>query len=644
MIHFVFSDKSKQYLFLKVDNSKDVENICKLKSHLNLVDPICYLKTYTGLPYTQDFLYEYIQKSGTKVWYASIGLWQTIWKFFVDNNIEYDGLDQERFKNTIKHTFEEFKEIVDSWGMPFKLRPYQYEAAYNILKWKKSCSVLATRAGKTAIAYTCFRYAKEYMGVRRMLMIVPSIDLVKQGYSDFNEYGKFFEMECLWSGKKLVESSDLTISTFQTLINFLDRKSKRYNPHFFDGNGIDRCGYDMVFVDETHRATAKSIKDIISQPFMQEVKIAFGMTGTLPKEKTIERYVVHALLGPKIQEISPKQLQDSGYISDLEINQIRLNYANERQTVKDWISCAEYCLSIFDDVPNVKNPKKMDHLPLENPRFLIQFKKTMPKGILDGKWKIYSQKKPETSKMTDLDWEDYLNLQYKKFLESLIQESTKTNALHTEMMTIHFKQERVKWLINKLKECPNNTLILAQHREYIKYVYEEVKKSFPERHVLYVIGGSKDRNKVKEVLKENNNCIVIAGYSIMGTGITLSNLCYGFLFESYKSNVINMQSIGRGLGLSELKDKYILYDVTDQFDTKLASNKIYLQGLQRIKIYKEQQWKYDIIEEHIGQIEHIDPRIVEFVYSKKQKERKEKRQAEKRQAGPLSFVEQDLFK
>ena len=105
-----------------------------------------------------------------------------------------------------------------------------------------------------------------------------------------------------------------------------------------------------------------------------------------------------------------------------------------------------------------------------------------------------------------------------------------------------------------------------------------------------------------------------------------------------------MQSIGRGLGLSELKDKYILYDVTDQFDIKLASNRIYLQGLQRIKIYKEQQWKYNIIEEHIGQIEHIDPRIVEFVYSKKQKERKEKKQAKKRQAGALSFEEQDLFK
>ena len=40
----------------------------------------------------------------------------------------------------------------------------------------------------------------------------------------------------------------------------------------------------------------------------------------------------------------------------------------------------------------------------------------------------------------------------------------------------------------------------------------------------------------------------------MSTGITLNNLCYGVLFESFKSNVVNMQSIGRGLGLKELSD------------------------------------------------------------------------------------------
>lgn len=644
MIHFKYSNKANQYVFLKIDDDNDLKVIGKLKEKMNLIDPICYLKSYQGMPYTQDFLYEYVQKSGQKVWYASIGLTQTICNILKENNYEYDGIQKEKYLTEFNLSLEEFKNIVDTWGCKYTPRPYQYKAAYNILKYKRSCSCLATRAGKTLISWILMRYAREYLGVRRILMVVPSIDLVKQGYSDFKEYGDYFNSECLWSGGKLVESSDLTIATFQTLVNFLDKNSKRYNPHFFDGNGIDRCGYDMVFVDETHRATAKSIKDIISQPFMSNVKIAFGMTGTLPKDFTIERHCINALLGPKIQEITPRQLQDDGYISDVDITQVRLNYANERKVLKDWIACAEYCLSIFDDVPNKKNPKKMDHVPLSDPKFLIQFKKKMPQALIDAKWKIYGMKKPITSKMSDLDWQDYLDLQYKKFLASMIQESTKTNALHVEMMSVHFKEERVKWLVNKLKDCPNNTLILAQHREYIKYIYDEIKKAYPDRPVLYVIGGSKDRKIVKDVLKENNNCILIGGYSVMSTGITLSNLCYGFLFESYKSNVVNMQSIGRGLGLSELKDKYILYDVTDQFNTKLSSNKIYLQGLQRIKIYKEQKWNFNISEEFIGSIEHIDSRIIDFVYSKKRKEMKEKKEAEKKQAGALAFHEQDLFK
>lgn len=644
MIHFKYNNKAKQYIFLKIDGTpEDFLGIKKLKEKMNLTDPICYLKSFTGIHFTQDFLYEYVQKSGQKVWYASIGLTQTITNILKENNIEYDGIESNQYLTQFCYTLEEFKEIVDSWNLKYKPRPYQYEGAYNILKYNRSVSIFPTRAGKTMLSYIVFRFAKEYLGVRRILMIVPGIDLVKQGYADFKEYGDYFNSECLWSGGKVVESSDLTIATFQTLVNFLDKTNKRYNPSFFDGNGIDRCGYDMVFVDEVHRANAKSIKDIISQPFMNNVKIGFGMTGTLPKDYTIERHCVNALLGPKIQEITPKELQDEGYISDVKITQCRLQYMDEWQSVKDWIQCAEYSLSAFDEVPNPKNPKKKDHVLLSNPQFLIAYKKSLPQGILNAKWKIYGQSKPSTSQMTDIQWKQYQDLQYKHFLQMMVQESTKTNALHIEVMTIHFKKKRVEWLVSKLKECPRNTLILAQHREYIKYIYDEVKKAYPDRPVLYVIGGSKDRNKVKDIMKQNSNVICIAGYQLMSTGITLSNLCHGFLFESYKSQVINMQSIGRGLGLSDQKEAYELYDVTDQFDSKIASNKIYLQGIQRIKLYKEQHWNYTIETIPIEECVHIDTRIVDFVYKKKSI-LEEKKKKEKVAKGALAFEEQDLFK
>ena len=138
----------------------------------------------------------------------------------------------------------------------------------------------------------------------------------------FAEYGEFFNTECIWGGGKLVESSNLTIGTFTSLVSFLDPSNKKYNPKFFDS-------YDCVFVDETHRANAKSIKDILQQPFMKSTKLVFGMTGTLPKPYTIDSYALHTLLGAKIQTIKADDLIQQGYISPVKIYQHHLHYKQE---------------------------------------------------------------------------------------------------------------------------------------------------------------------------------------------------------------------------------------------------------------------------------------------------------------------------
>ena len=237
MIHFIFSEQDPRYLFLKFDNPEDDiwlrsnPKHINLTDHINLVDPTCYLKTYKGPKFTQDFLFEYIQPATQqKIYYCSIGLWQDIYKFFKANNVEFDGLDQKWFKRKLKHSFEEFKDIVNSWGLKFTPRPYQYEAAYKILQWNKSISELATRAGKTLIAYMVFRYCIEHLGMKNILMIVPSVDLVKQAYNDFSEYAEFFHTECIWGGGKEVQSSNLTVGTFQSLIKYIERGSSKYNP------------------------------------------------------------------------------------------------------------------------------------------------------------------------------------------------------------------------------------------------------------------------------------------------------------------------------------------------------------------------------------------------------------------------------
>ena len=429
MIHFKFIENDPRYVFLKCDNKEDEIHIGELIKYVNLVDPICYLPTYKGIPYTQDFIWKYVKKDGTKLWYAAIGMTQPIVEFFKSNNIQYDGIESKFFKRKLPHSFVEFVNVVDSWNLKYPPRDYQYEIAYNILTYKQSLTIAATRAGKTLIASIIFRYAIEYLNVKKILMIVPSIDLVKQGYNDFIEYnnGMFFNTECVWGGGKLVESSNLTIGTFQSLIKFLDKKSKKYNPHFYDD-------YDCVFVDEVHRATAAQTKTIISQPFMKDAKIVFGMTGTLPKEHTIPRYVLHSLLGSKIQEVTPKELMDEGYIAKVDIHQIRLHYDNVDLQKKLWLRCAEYALSDFVYVKNEQKNRK-EKVKLENGKFLLQNVKKLPSGLQIAKDRIYER-------MGEFAAEE----SYIEMLKGTIKESAKSNLLQIEKMMVHFVKSRIELL------------------------------------------------------------------------------------------------------------------------------------------------------------------------------------------------------
>ena len=578
MIHFKFSENDQRYVFLKCDTKQDEVNIGNLIKHINLIDPICYLPTYRGIPYTQDFIWKYVKKDGNKLWYAAIGMTQPIVEFFKANNIEYDGIETHYFKRRMQHSLDEFIAIVDSWNLKYKPRPYQYEVAYKVLTYYQSLSIAATRAGKTLISYIVFRYAIEYLGVKKILMIVPSIDLVKQGYNDFSDYAEFFNTECVWGGGKLVESSNLTIGTFQSLIKFLDKKSKKYNPHFYDD-------YDCVFVDEVHRATAAQTKTIISQPFMKTAKLVFGMTGTLPKEHTIPRYVLHSLLGSKIQEITPKELMDAGYIANVDIRQVRLHYNNVDEQKKLWIRCAEYALSDFMYNKNEKTGRN-EKIKLPDGKFLLQNMKKLPSGIQIAKERIYER-------MGDFAAEE----SYIEMLKGTIKESTKSNLLQIEKMVVHFMKPRIKYLLEEIiPKCDHNTILFCHHTEYLRYVEQKLKERFPERHIASISGsvGSKKRDEIKQMLKEHNDCILVASYACVGTGLTLSNLCYGILFESFKSEVINMQSIGRGLGLSDMRDTFILYDIIDVFDKNTLSNKLFLQGLAKIKIYQENQYKFRI--------------------------------------------------
>ena len=82
-----------------------------------------------------------------------------------------------------------------------------------------------------------------------------------------------------------------------------------------------------------------------------------------------------------------------------------------------------------------------------------------------------------------------------------------------------------------------------------------------------------------------------ATYGCCSTGITFKNVEGGIFAQSFKSEIINKQSLGRLMLRNEDKSEFYLYDLIDIFPTK----RIYLQGLAKIKTYKKEAYDVSII-------------------------------------------------
>ena len=559
MIKCVYKPTDLRYIFMQSDTPNQQELI-QLEAYLNKVPQYMFLPSFRGIPKPEVFLNKFKSKDGKLIYWCHSGLIGTIKEWCKENNIPITGIDEKITKNNIPYTLDEFKDYVNAWGLSISPRDYQYEAAYNILCNKQSLSQLATRAGKTLIAYMIFRYMLEH-GARKILMIVPSIQLVKQGVADFSEYAEFFKSETVWGGSQLCASANLTIGTYQSLVKMADPKSTKYNPKFFKD-------YDVVCVDEAHHLVCKSINTILGLDFMKNIKIKFGFTGTLPEEGTIESFCCHALMGWTIQDISPMELVDEGFLAKPDITQIRIKYPECNALTKAYIECGEYLNSNDKIVDGKKVP-----LPKDKKSFTMQYEKVLPFALAEVK-KLYT---PE---------------EYKSYLVDLCK-AKGSNLLMLEQMLVHRSQKRLQVMDELLTGLTKNCIVFAHHTEYLKFLKSHFEARFPDRKVRIIEGSAnlKKRQAVIDEMNKEDGIILCASYGCCSTGITFKNVDYCIFAQSFKSEIIVKQSIGRMMLKTSEKDTFYLYDLVDWFPTK----RIYTQGLAKIKTYQKEGFNYRIV-------------------------------------------------
>ena len=237
-----------------------------------------------------------------------LGLVKYVKEFCKMNDYSFEYLDQEEV------FLIDTKNLVKSLILPENIQPrdYQLVASSYGLSNKRTVLISPTASGKSLIIYIMLRHLLQTK--QRGLLIVPTVNLVAQMYSDFENYssvnGWDVEKHCqkVYAGETKIPNKDLIISTWQSLYEL----DKRYFSQF-----------DFIIGDEAHTFKSTSLVSIMTKLINCDVRI--GTTGTLDDSK-VNKLVLEGLFGPVQRVISTKELIDRNQLADFSIKFLIMKY------------------------------------------------------------------------------------------------------------------------------------------------------------------------------------------------------------------------------------------------------------------------------------------------------------------------------
>ena len=168
-----------------------------------------------------------------------------------------------------------------------------------------------------------------------------------------------------------------------------------------------------------------------------------------------------------------------------------------------------------------------------------------------------------------------------------------------EVQYIITHEKRNRLIRNLALDLKGNTLILfARVEAHGEPLYEMINNNTVEhRNVFFVHGGvpTEDREEIREITEKQDNAIIVASYGTFSTGINIKRLHNVIFASPSKSRIRNLQSIGRVLRKGNGKVKATLYDIADDISNKSRKNYTLNHLIERIKVYNEENFNYDIV-------------------------------------------------
>lgn len=222
--------------------------------------------------------------------------------------------EDEQIKMNDAKSFTDSLILTNKTGERIQPRDYQLESLTWLFNCKRTILESPTASGKSLVIYCLIRrlIAQKHFPI---LVIVPTIGLVNQLYSDFAEYSQcdngwsMSQVQRIFGGESKDIGSNVVISTWQSIH---EMPADWFRPFL------------AVIGDEAHTDKAERVGRILK--CLTNARRRYGLTGTMPKDDH-SKMLIEGLIGPTFTVRKSHQLIESGHLSNMKIECLTLQYS-----------------------------------------------------------------------------------------------------------------------------------------------------------------------------------------------------------------------------------------------------------------------------------------------------------------------------
>lgn len=485
------------------------------------------------------------QQSYFKNGRISLGLWREAMKgckeidasFILENKEDFPlnrEVTMESVQDFCKEYFK-FHKVKTKSGEWIQFMPYdhQIESAYRILKNRYCMAEVATSGGKSLIiSIVMFYTLKHIKPDAKFLIIVPSITLVTQFYDNIMEYN--------WGINSLAEMREKKLDS-------IHNPEAKYSP----------CD---VRVEEVMSERPRKYSGT------QDANVYIGTYQSLEKWPKEFFQQFHTVITDEAHGAKAKTITT--------ILHKTFKHAYSRFGVSGTFPEDDTCEILT--IQAVLGPKITE----------VSANELKEKGIIT----------PMEIKAVIMNHNDK---EFDERIQIIKKGGNGKDAFELEKAYIHISERRLDFIKKIVEKCNSNTLLLFHTIDYGQQIFNKLQKDLPDRDYYYIDGeiSGKKREEIKKQMEvtDGNIKVLVASYGTLSTGVSINAIFNVIFADSFKSEQIIIQSIGRALRLHSEKDKATIFDLVDVFDINNMSNILFRHFKEREKFYQKRQYPYKVI-------------------------------------------------